>query len=157
MNRWGLKKNRKDDLKGFEKSLWGKPFRTQCGAGGMVTGRRGRGSEWPELGLGSRVRSAVQSTARGTAFSRLLTCDIWGACGIFSWFLNRPSNAGCVVWGRSGNWRFKPVTSTVPSNSATAEKFLSWEDFFFFPLNSSAHKKKNHLTVLYKLSSCFSS
>ena len=84
-----------------------------------------------------------RSTVRWTA-SRGLS---WGGCRIFSWFLNRPSNVGYGMWGRNGNRSFNPVISTALSNSATAEKFVSWKNFFFSIKFLSTEEKKKHLTV----------
>ena len=84
-----------------------------------------------------------RSTVRWTA-SRGLS---WGGCRISSRFLNRPSNVGYGMWGRNGNRSFNPVISTALSNSATAEKFVSWKNFFFSIKFLSTEEKKKHLTV----------
>ena len=117
--------------------------RAQGAAGWRVRERGENGPRGAAFSLGDKVCGAAL-TARWTA-SRGLS---WGGCGIFSRLLNRPSNVGYGMWGRNGNWSFNPVISTVLSNSATAEKFVSWKDFFFL-LNFSAQGwgGGTHLTV----------
>ena len=111
-------------------------------AGWVVREREERGPGGPVFSLGDRVCCAMGRTIRRTAARGLSTCGIWGACGIFSSFLNQPSNVSCGMWGRDGNWRFNSVTSTAPSNSATAKKFVSWKDFLHIKFLSKSQKRK---------------